>query len=189
MNILYLLPVATQPRYLKRVECLAHAGANSHICYFKRDYFIGKDLPEGSVCLGKIEHGRYIKRFLTLIISACTLMKHRSNGDVVYCFGLDMLFFAFIIGLFLNKKIIYEVSDVQGLVLSRTILSRIARAIEKFLLMRVDILVATSPNYIEGYYHDILNINIMRSVVIENKLNKAQFSWIKTRNEPRATRT
>ena len=173
MNITFILPVASQPRYWKRIKLLEKLGCNNKVLAFERKYIpINKDSKD-YIAVGKLEHKKYYKRILPFVRAFTTIRNNMKYSEVTYVFGIDMLLFGWITGLFINKKnkIVYEVGDIRSIFIGNSIQSIFFRWIERFLMKRIDLLVVTSKAYITCYYEKIQGLKDIRYIVIENKQN------------------
>jgi len=177
MKITYLLPVASHVRYHKRVSALQALGCEAKILAFERDYYPGKPWPDGYLSLGKIQNENYCRRPAPFAKALPIVLKEAEESDVIYAFGLDTLFLAWLASRFSSKhqKIIYEVGDIRAVLLGKSLLARSLRRLERFLLRHVHILVVTSEAFISGYFHGIQGLMTLRYQVIENKLDESAF--------------
>jgi len=173
MNILFLLPVVSQARYHKRISALTEIGVKPNILAFERDYYKGKVFPDGYICLGEIQHGKYQKRFFPFVKAFCKIRHAAKHAEVIYTFGLDVLLLGWLSKFCLrrNIKIVYEVGDIREILLGEYFYSRLFRLIERVMLKRIDLLVATSEAYVTGYYVGIQGLHNIKYHVIENKLD------------------
>lgn len=176
MEVSFLLPVSSQVRYHKRINFFKKNNITTNILSFERDYYEGEKNSE-YISLGKLDHGNYFKRILQILLAFPKIIKSIKNTDAIYVFEIDMLIIAYIINLIFigrNFIIIYEIGDIQPIKMKKTLLGKIVRGIEKYLVKRVDKMIVTSKDYMFGYYKDILNLNIneINYQVIENKIDK-----------------
>ncbi len=138
---------------------------------FQRSYYKGERTP-GTVLLGRIDHGNYLRRLKPLLGAVGEVRRHVKDADAVYAFGLDMLLLTWLAlaGRRQRPAVVYEVADIRGVLIGSGLLSRGLRLLEKFLLARTDLLVVTSPAYLEGYYRGVLDADLPPTLVVENKL-------------------
>ena len=172
LQILFLLPVRTQPRYKKRIRALNNYCSENSALYFERDYFKGGSLPCSSECIGNMKHGNYFQRLLVLLKSIKILRERAKPYSTVYAFNLDMAILASV-SLFARKtQIVYEVADIRPVMVKKGLLSTAFRVLERLLLKRVNLLVVTSSRYVSGYFKPVQRISKdLRHLVIENKLD------------------
>ncbi len=179
MIVTMLMPVKSQPRYRKRIKALLSEGFDVSSLFFERNYFKGEEIPCPSICIGNLSHGGYLGRFFTLLKAAYKVRKHTDNTQTLYCFGMDMLFLAFLAGRS-NRKVVYEIADIRPVVLEKSLRGIATRTIERLLLRTVDILVVTAPGYISGYYSNLLSTKAMpECLVIENKIGGQELPPVK----------
>jgi len=173
MNITFILPVTSQPRYWKRIKSLERLGCNNKVLAFERKYIPINKTNKNYITIGKIEHKKYYKRILPFVRAFATIRNNIKYSDVTYVFGMDMLLFGWVTGLFINKKnkIVYEVGDIRSILIGNNIQSIFLRWLERFLIKRIDLLVVTSKAYITYYYEKIQGLKDIRYILIENKLN------------------
>jgi succinoglycan biosynthesis protein ExoL len=179
-NFLFLLPVLGQPRFNKRINSLTSLGASSKALYFDREYFSGKAPGCGVTSLGDVKQGSYISRIFVYLSSLYKIRRSVREEDVVYTFGLDMLLLAFIALLGKKNKLILEVGDIRPIQLSGSLLGRLIRSIDRYLIGKTDCLVVTSEAFIDNYYVSVLGERPKKYMVIENKLDKQDFTSLES---------
>ena len=94
--------------------------------------------------------------------------------DVVYTFGLDMLFLGWIskqLSFRKNVQLVYEVGNIREILIGKTPINNLARFFEKFLLRYVYVLVITSKAFYTEYFKKVQNTKSLRYHVVENKLD------------------
>src|SRR5699024_1447529 len=148
-SAVFILPVTSQPRYLKRVQAIKNNDFDCKVFSFERKYFEGNNL-DSFISLGKIEHGNYLKRSNTLIKAFLKLLsnKHIFKEDkIVYVFGLDNMILINILMkvLRLNTRIIYEVADIRKIMFSKSLVGSLLKSVEKRLVERSYLTTVTSP--------------------------------------------
>jgi len=171
-RVLFLLHDVTDARYQKRKTALTALGVNVEILAFERAYSVGTSKLK-FVSLGKLGRASYLKRSLPFLKALPIIRNYARSHDSLYAFGLDMLLLAWIVKLTLAKpvKLIYEVADIRELLLGTSLKSKLARALESFLVKRTNLLVLTSEAYYKHFYEAILSLSVNYKV-IENKLEK-----------------
>lgn len=170
-TVLFLTPVLSQPRFHKRIRGLAAHGIKPVILSFQRDYYEG-DVAAGTILLGRVDHGSYLRRLGPLLRAMSAVRSRAVSADAVYAFGLDMLLLSWLalLGTKRSTSLVYEVADIRGVLLGGGVFSRSLRTLERFLLSYTDLLVVTSPDYLDKYYRHILRAPLPKSLVVENKL-------------------
>ena len=173
MNITFILPVTSQPRYWKRIKLLEKLGCINKVLAFERKYIPVNKNNKNYIIIGKLEHEKYYKRILPFAKSFITIKNNIKYADIIYVFGLDMLLLGWAARLFIKKKnkIVYEVGDIRSIFIGNSIQSIFFRWVERFLIKRIDLIVVTSKAYITDYYEEIQGLKNIRYIVIENKLN------------------
>lgn len=169
INVLSVLQVLGHPRDSKRISMLRGVGMNVTAAAFERSYHSGR-LPDCKIKkLGQIENGKYFKRLFILLKAIPKLRREIRKNDVIYASGQDMAAISFLAGLGMMKPIILEVGDIVEIQLSKSLLGKIVRAIERFFVVRYKLLVVISPGFLDVYYRSWLKIEIP-ALLLENKL-------------------
>ena len=174
-SILFILPVATQPRFSKRIDPFLLNDYKVTVATYERDYFILNTLPENIelINLGKVQHGNYLKRIPVLLRSLRTLILLSKVNDIVYIFSSDILLFFF---LFIPKwKLIYEIGDIRVNDWNKIVSLIFSRLYRKALLKcsRINVTSQGFKNYlIKEYYIN----NEDKICLLENKLSTKNFS-------------
>ena len=196
MRIVFLLPVVSHARYHKRVGALCALGAAPQILAFEREYYPGNPWPNGYISLGYLQHGNFHQRLIPILKALFRIRTEVSRTDVIYAFGLDMLFLGVLSSLTSRNrpKVVYEVADIHPTLLGNGAIARLLRWGERCLLRHVTVLVVTSEAYITSYFQGIQGLSDLRYKVIENKLDIEQFPSLPTvmgtfsRNKPETLR-
>ncbi len=182
MKITFLLSSITFVRFLKRIEILSQLGTTASVFAFERKgTYPGKQVDFKIQKLGSISHGSYIRRIFRLLSSIKIISGAVKQTDVIYAFGLDMLFLGHLSKLFSknkNQKLVYEVGDIRGIFLGETVINKLFRFFERQLLKKVTLLVITSKAYYEEYFLKIQKAKNLNFHVIENKIDPNLFQSI-----------
>ncbi len=106
--------------------------------------------------LGKTYDAAYRQRAWGMTLSMARLLgsKYVPSGiDVIYCINLDNLLLAIMVKIIrrLNCKIVYEVADIQPVLLRKDNVGRTLRAMERWCLKRIDLLVYTSEHFMSEF--------------------------------------
>ena len=173
MKITFLLPVVSHVRYQKRIGALVRLGIVPNILAFERSYYNGKPWPDGYTSLGKISHGRYLRRVIAFARAFHLVRASLRKTGATYVFGLDLLFLAWLchFGLRARPHIFYEVGDL-GILPGKRAFSFFLRFVERFLLKRISLLIVTSQAYIDKYYFGVQKLKRTPYLVIENKVDE-----------------
>lgn len=170
-SVVVLLPVASQPRYHKRIRGLQKVGMNVYGFCFNRPYFRGAPLPCKIERLGTLKHGSYLKRFFNIIFSSKRLTNKIADNDVIYAFGADMVLLALLMRWGSSNKIIYEIGDLRPAHFASGILSSLVRALERYAVKRAHVVVVTARGFADEFICRHLGASIDKIRVIENKLD------------------
>lgn len=172
MHVFFIMPLPSQPRYLKRIDNFRRLGISYTIFSFERDYFKGKKDTLEYISLGKVEHGNYIKRIFSLFKAFLLIKREMINKipNVLYAFNVDIAFIAVLLKIYCKCEcqVVYECGDIQPLMLK----SKLARLLERWVINRCRIVVTTSEGFISNYFKKIQNVNMEKLFLIENKLNE-----------------
>jgi succinoglycan biosynthesis protein ExoL len=175
VKVLTILPVLGHPRDSKRVSMLQEQGFDVEVCAFERDYHKGR-VPDCQIhILGKVEHGKYLKRLISLSRSVFRVRRLIKENNVIYTSGSDMAYLAVIASVGLKKPVIIEIGDIRELQVSDSIAGRLYRKLDKWFVVRCSLLVSTAQAFIDEYYDKWLGVTI-NSLVIENKLEPTNVS-------------
>lgn len=140
------------------------------VCGFLRDV----EPPPKFKCkiFGRIRHKRYLERLWAYSKSILWLAKNISKFDAVFTWTVDsamVLYFSKMLG-FSKAAFIYNVRDVHRVLTEHTLLGRVARAADKFISERADLIMLTSPYYQTMYYEKWLSLKNRKFYLLENKV-------------------
>jgi succinoglycan biosynthesis protein ExoL len=157
-RIAYFVHDLTDPAVRRRMEMLTAGGANVTPIGFRRSHQAQRAI-EGlpAVDLGRTTDGRLMRRVLA-VADALAKMKdiapHVSGSDVILARNLEML----ILGARARRlharqaKLAYESLDIHRLLLSGYPVGSILRVIESTLWRNVDVLLTSSPAFVQHYF-------------------------------------
>jgi succinoglycan biosynthesis protein ExoL len=171
VSVLFLLPVASDPRFHKRIRGLQQAGLEARALYFERAYFAGHPLPCPAKSLGRISHGAYRSRLGRYLGAMRTLRRELRPGEAVHAFGLDLAVLALVGGFGRKFKLVYEIADVRSVQLARGIKGRVIRALERWVLNTARHVVVTAPGFASEYFRRYVGVEPRSLQVIENRLD------------------
>lgn len=172
IKVLVALPVLGQPRHSKRVDMLKEAGFEVEVAAFERDYHRGR-VPNCPVTsLGKIEHGKYLRRLFKLVAALPKLRRCVRRNNVVYASGPDMAFISLVAGIFLRVPVVLEVGDIREIQTTPGITGAVVRALDRWLTRRCMLLVSTTVQFVNEYYRNWLHAKTP-ALILENKLEHA----------------
>jgi putative colanic acid biosynthesis acetyltransferase WcaF len=136
------------------------------------DHPVYSDPNVSHTSLGRMKDGIALSRLYSLLRATWILSRAmRRNEDtetVVLVNSLELLIVSSICGL-TRLPTVYDVSDIHPMQLSQSALGRCLRWIERKMLMRVRLLVVTSPWYYWEYYERWLGVQ-SPALLIENKV-------------------
>lgn len=171
VNVFIFTTSIEHTTHRKAARLLQSNGANVLYSGFCRNNF-----PEGKlegikvVRLGNVSHGNYFKRLITGIKTIKKIRALGKDSDIVYCFTLDGLIISYLSFLFSKKKFVFQVQDIRPIFFGTSLISKLAKVLEKYTLRHVSLLVVSSPNYYNDYFKPEYAFPEERVLVIENKL-------------------
>lgn len=174
MKLLFLLPALGHPRHERRIRALERLGVEASTLAFARRQYGAADLPDLQL-LPKVENARYAKRVWSLLRAVPTVRRKARSADVLYAFSLDTALLALIAMAGRPIPLAYEVGDIREAFLDPGSRGGLLRALERRVLSRTDVLVATSPSYLSEYYEAQLKPldQPPSQLVVENKIDPA----------------
>jgi succinoglycan biosynthesis protein ExoL len=182
LKVLFMLSILNDARDSKRIAMLQQAGFKVEAVAFDRGFNSGRAPSCPVEILGNILNGHYVQRIPKLVSSLGRIRRSISRNDIVYTSGIDMALTALIGGMGLDKPVITEVGDIRKIQVSHGFTGRAVRLLDQYVGMHSNLIVATAPGFIHGYYHGWLNVHTP-AIVIENKL-EASVASFKSRNAP-----
>ncbi len=170
MRILFIFQVNSHARYLRRHRKLKEYFEEVKIFSFTRDFYKTTEKNE-FISLGHIENENYFRRISKIIKAIFILKKHLKKNDIVYTFGLDTFYIAYIASIlkFKSIKIVYEVGDIRRVFTTKGFRGSMFRFFERRTLKRATALIVTSPMFITKYFNDIQKFKKKNIFLIENK--------------------
>ncbi|MBT8425414.1 MAG: glycosyl transferase [Silicimonas sp.] len=164
---------AAQIRRIESVRKLGHdvASVSFRRTNMNRDFTPDwPDLP-----LGRTENGKLMLRLKSLGVGLARLLGQRriAEGRTIWIArNLDMLALAVLFRRLTGRRdvrLTYECLDIHGLMTRRDVVGRVARWIERRLMARTDLLIVSSPGFIDRYFHPVQGYR-GQVAIIENKL-------------------
>lgn len=149
---------STESTLIKRARAFEQLGLALTGYCFRRDKFNSDVEPFWhNIELGATEDRSYAKRLPRLLLALARLAAQRrrlATADVIYARNLDMFALAVIArGLAGgHAALVYEVLDVQRVLVGERLVNRLFRALERWLLARCDLLVVSSPRFLSAYF-------------------------------------
>jgi succinoglycan biosynthesis protein ExoL len=172
MKIVCLLPVSNDARIQRRLSALKGLGIDLDVLAFERDAYPGRALSEFQ-SLGTIDHGRYPARVKALLAALPRVRAAAESADAVYSFGFDLHALAWMATRRLGRRLplLYEVADINPLMVGSGATARIMRCIERRLIGDTQLVVVTSAAFISGFYRGVQKLTRLPHLLIENKPN------------------
>jgi hypothetical protein len=165
---------ATDSTIVKRVTAFQANGAQVSGFMFRRERGMPGRAPTwDNVDLGQTADRNYAARLPKLAAGAMRAAGHRDTlraCDIVYARNLDMLLVALLARRLAGShaSLVYECLDIQRLMAGDRLHSKLLRWSERKLLQESDLLVVSSPDYLEQYFAPLQNYR-GPSFVLENK--------------------
>ena len=175
LNILYLAHDLTDAAIRRRVMMLTHGGAQVTVAGFQRaDNRLADDPGVTTIVLGTTADGRFAQR-IGAVAAAWLAMKRKLAGvqrpDVIIGRNLEMLALAArASGLFGGSiPVVYECLDIHRLLLDEGVKGRMLRMAEAGFGRRAQMLMTSSPAFIEHYFARRSRLKIP-TMLVENKV-------------------
>jgi succinoglycan biosynthesis protein ExoL len=170
-------------RFHKRLRIFADAGFSVRWFAYDRNRQTGAgndilaSMP-GNV-LGKAHDAQYAHRIIGMARSLARLLRPGvlpHKVDIIYCINLDNLLVAIMAKIIRRHqcRIVYEVADIQPVLLRRDAVGRILRTIERWCLKKTSLVVYTSESYLSEFLRKVQGYQ-GPSFFLENKIYPAPF--------------
>lgn len=170
-TVLCVLSTIGDTKDSKRVSILKQAGFNVIIGAYKRNNFISRSPERSTWLLGKIEDRKYFKRICVYVHSVFRLRKLVAKSDLIYATSPDLALISLISSFCLQKPLVMDIADIREIEVSKSILGKIVRSLDRFVVKRCDLIVVTSQAFIDSFYKKTLKLNIRNSYLLENKVD------------------
>jgi succinoglycan biosynthesis protein ExoL len=159
-RLVYFAPEFTETSTVKRMHAFIDGGCNPVVFGFERGrYNLGFKPDWPHVLLGRTRDGRYLQRVLALLGAFPVLWRERHilrNAAIFYARNFDQLLLALVVALLFNRSavMVYEILDIQPVMVRRGLRSALIRFAERLCLRRVALLVVSSPAFFRNYYRE-----------------------------------
>jgi succinoglycan biosynthesis protein ExoL len=125
--------------------------------------------------LGDTANKDYRQRIQAMLRAATIVWKNRAclrNADVIVSRNVDLGLLACLADFFAKKDrlFVYEILDVQPLMISRKLAGRIGRIAERLIIRRSDLVTASSPGFIRNYLEKFFR-PLPQVALVENKVS------------------
>jgi succinoglycan biosynthesis protein ExoL len=179
VKLAYFVHDLTDPAVARRVRMLKAGGAEPVVLGFRREATAPVTI-EGApaIDLGRTHDARLLHRAAMTGLNALTaarLRKHLSGAPVILARTLEMLAVAQAARQLTGSdaRLVYECLDIHRLMLGDGAKSRGLRAVERALMARADLLLVSSPAFLEHYFQPMQGVGCdiqIPTYLIENKL-------------------
>src|SRR5258708_5432176 len=175
-ELLFFCPDVTDASTLKRVQQFMDFGYRVTVFGFRRfRYNTAYQPPWPNVALGFTTDARYWQRVRALIRAIPALFANRgavARARVFYARNIDQLLLTLLARFitFSRAPVAYEVLDIPPILMQRGPLSTLLRAIERWCLRRIALLVVSSPAFHRNYYAGVQKYR-GAWFLLENKLH------------------
>lgn len=148
-------------RVMKRIAALQDQGRKVIGFTFHRERDKA-DVPPTweNIHLGTTYNRRYFQRLWALAKSTGVLWANRdriASCGVIYVVNTDNALLALLARFFSGRRVplVLELADIQPVMTGQGTISKVLRAIERFVLARSALLVTTSPGFIREYFQPV----------------------------------
>ena len=175
-RLVYFAPEFTETSTIKRVREFLDAGFETLVLGFERGRYNRNHQPDWPhYSLGKTHDRRYASRLFALLFAIPLLIRVRTplrRAQVYYARNIDQLVLSLVARYLFNRSasIVYEILDIQPIFTGTGFPSRAVRAVEKWCLRFVRLLVVSSPAFFRNYYAAVQSYR-GEWLLIENKLH------------------
>lgn len=179
MKLAYFVHDLTDPAVRRRVQMLRAGGAEPVVLGFRRSEHAPQSIDGApAVDLGRTYDARLGHRARATAIAALTSSRWKpllAGSQAVMARTLEMLAVASAARLScgLAGPLVYECLDVHRLMLGEGPKSRAMRGLERALLRRTDLLIVSSPAFLENYFKPRQGVGrnlAVRTLLVENKV-------------------
>jgi succinoglycan biosynthesis protein ExoL len=176
IELSFFCPDVTDASTLKRVQQFMDFGYRVTVFGFRRfRYNTAYQPPWPNVALGFTTDARYWQRVRALVRAIPALFAHRgalARARVFYARNIDQLLLTLLARLITLSRapVAYEVLDIPPILMQRGLVPTVLRAIERWCLRRIALLVVSSPGFHRNYYARIQNYR-GAWFLLENKLH------------------
>jgi len=176
LRIVYFGHNRSDAALVRRIKSMRNIGLTVTAFTFRRDGEPEHPGPDwDNIDLGYVEHAKLLRRVVLLASALLRIAHNRSivrSADIIYARNLDIFmlaWFALLLTIGRNPRVVYECLDVHESLTRNGLPARILRWLERRVLRRIDLLVVSSPGFIENYFKPFQNFK-GRYFLVENKL-------------------
>ena len=178
MKLAYFVHDLTDPAVARRVTMLKAGGAEPVVLGFRRSDTAPVTVAGApAIDLGRTYDGRLGHRArmtLQAALGAGRFRAHLARADVVMARTLEMLAVAQAARLAAraDTRLVYECLDIHRMMLSPGLKGHAMRAVERALMRRANLLVVSSPAFLEHYFGPMQGVGgrlDLATLLVENK--------------------
>lgn len=186
MKVLYFVHDLYDAAVKKRVLMLQTGGADVVLIGFYRSSVVPTHIGSAQVIpLARTYDASFLHRlrsvFYALFFSS-HYMPYTYDADVIICRNLEML----LLGRKVKRKLktiplVYESLDIHRLLLGAGRLSNILRFVERWAVKKSNLLITSSPGFVDNYFKKINKLN-KPILLLENKFFDTEMSVATTKS-------
>jgi succinoglycan biosynthesis protein ExoL len=178
VKLAYFVHDLTDPAVARRVRMLRAGGAEPVVLGFRREATAPTTIAGApAIDLGRTHDARLLHRAAMTglnALGAARLRKRLRGAPVIIARTLEMLALAEAARRLAGSdaRLVYECLDIHRLMLGEGVKSRGLRAVERGLMSRADLLMVSSPAFLERYFEPIQGVGRdiqIPTYLIENK--------------------
>ena len=160
-TLVFIGPERTDARSVKRIAALASHGWHVLGFTFHRERGQADPPPEWeNVHLGNTYSRRYFHRARAVVRGFWIILRHRrriAHGACLYTINVDNALLGLFARFVCRRRIplVVEIADIQPVMNGTGLRSLVLRAMERFVLRRCQLLLTTSPAFVENYFEPV----------------------------------
>ena len=154
MKVAYFVHELSDAAVRRRIRMIEAGGGAVTLLGFHRQRG-DASAPEDGIVLGHTQNQRLISRVFSILAAlprAWSAGVVWRDADVIMARNLEMLVLVLLLRRQRRARIVYECLDIHRLMSGEGIASRALRAIERFCLKRVSLVVTSSPAFTERHF-------------------------------------
>jgi hypothetical protein len=154
MKVAYFVHELSDAAVRRRIRMIEAGGGDVTLLGFHRER--GKaDPPAGGIVLGRTQNQKLFSRIFSILAAMPRASRARaawSDAEIILARNLEMLVLVLLLRRKLSARIVYECLDIHRLMSGEGVASKALRAIERFCLQRVSLVVTSSPAFITQHF-------------------------------------
>ncbi len=178
MKVAYFVHDLTDPAAARRLRMLRTAATDVSVIGFRRCDETVSELDGVPVFdLGRTYDAQLRRRAMQVLgwmLHSGRLRQQVEGAHLLLARNLEMLAIAAAARRLVGGRaaLVYECLDIHRLMLAGSVPARLARAAERRLMARCDLLLVSSPAFLSGYFEPVQKIDRLdlQSLLVENKL-------------------